>query len=479
MISKVRFISTILLLFILCIPAFSQQYVLLGWNDLGMHCSNKDFSKMAVLPPYNNVYAQLILKQNGQLPQIVNTGFTVEYSIPGNTYSVGKTNFWTYAQVLFGLPNPLPNNIGLTGKGLTGNMDLASNFFKAVGIPNTPFADNDLNTEKPFQTFHLIAKQNGNILTTTDNVIPVSNEIGCVQSGCHTSEQSIKNNHENVPGFRQNSPELCARCHASNALGTTGDPNAKSFSFRIHDKHKFISPSNSINTCYKCHPGPNTQCFRDVMRSNDMVCQDCHGTMSNIASTIEGGRRPWLDEPKCGSTSCHGNTYSEEPGKLYRESKGHGGLLCSSCHGSPHAIYPTTQPNDNLQSIRVQGHAGVIDDCMVCHSTPPTGPGPHGITYVGIVQLNEELPTSFNLYQNYPNPFNPETVIKFSIPENTFVTMKVFDALGREVESLVNSNVAPGVYTVKWNAEKVNSGIYFYMLKTEKALLSRKMIVLK
>lgn len=137
------------------------------------------------------------------------------------------------------------------------------------------------------------------------------------------------------------------------------------------------------------------------------------------------------------------------------------------------------QPNDNLQSIRVQGHAGVIDDCMVCHSTPPTGPGPHGITYVGIVQLNEELPASFILYQNYPNPFNPETVIKFSIPEKTFVTMKVYDALGREVESLVNSNVTPGVYTVKWNAEKVNSGIYFYMLKTEKTLLSRKMIVLK
>src|SRR5689334_24691480 len=89
----------------------SQEYILLGWNDLGMHCSNKDFSKMAVLPPYNNVFAQLILKQNGQLPQIVNTGYTVEYSIPGNTYSVGKTNFWTYAQVLFGLPSPLPNNI--------------------------------------------------------------------------------------------------------------------------------------------------------------------------------------------------------------------------------------------------------------------------------------------------------------------------------------------------------------------------------
>ncbi len=458
---------------------FAQQYVLLGWNDLGMHCSNKDFSKMGILPPFNNVFAQLILKQNGQLPQIVNTGYTIEYSIPGNTYSVGKTNFWQYAQVLFGLPNPLPNNIGLTGKGLTGNMDIASNYFKAVGIPNTPFTDSDLNNEHPFQTFHLIAKLSGNTVAFTDNVIPVSNEVGCVQSGCHSSEQSIKNNHEQVPGFRLNSPELCARCHASNALGTTGDPEAKSFSFRIHDKHKFITPTNSINTCYKCHPGPNTQCFRDVMRQNDMTCQDCHGTMSNIASTISGGRRPWLDEPKCGGTSCHGSNYSEEPGKLYRESKEHGGLLCSSCHGSPHAIYPSMQPNDNLQSIRVQGHAGVIDDCMVCHSTPPSGPGPHGITYTGIVLIENETPVSFSLQQNYPNPFNPQTVIKFSVPKSTDVNITIYDALGREVEQLLNSKTNAGVYTVKWNAEKYNSGIYFYMIKADGYTETKKMILLK
>ena len=189
-----------------------QTYVLLGWNDLGMHCSNQDFSNLSVLPPYNNVYAQLIMKTPNQLPQIVFNGYKIEYSIPGNTYSVGKTNFWTYAQALFNLPQPLPPNIGLTGKGLTGLLDTIGNSFRVLGIPNTPFTDNNLNTEAPFQTFHLIAKTtSGTTLTFTDNVIPVSNEIGCVQSGCHSSEQSIKNNHEPVPGFNLNGPELCAR----------------------------------------------------------------------------------------------------------------------------------------------------------------------------------------------------------------------------------------------------------------------------
>jgi len=92
----ISLLSVLVLSFLLFTAAYSQQYILIGWNDLGMHCANKDFSKIAVLPPFNNVYAQLILKQPGQYPQIVNVGYKIEYNIPFNTYSVGKTNFWTY-----------------------------------------------------------------------------------------------------------------------------------------------------------------------------------------------------------------------------------------------------------------------------------------------------------------------------------------------------------------------------------------------
>ncbi len=474
------FTMIILMIVFINVNVLAQQYVLLGWNDLGMHCSNKDFSKIAILPPYNNVYAQLILKQTGHLPQIVTTGYTIEYSIPGNTYSVGKTNFWTYAQALFGLPNPLPPNIGLTGKGLTGNMDISGNNFKAVGIPNTPFIDSDLINERPFQLFHLIAKSGGNTVAFTDNVIPVSNEVNCLQSGCHSSEQNIKNEHPDVPGFKLNSAELCARCHASNALGTQGDSVAKSFSFRMHEHHHDIQPVNGIETCYKCHPGTNTQCFRDVMRmQGNMVCQNCHGTMQTIANSIENGRRPWLDEPRCGATTCHGSTYSEEPGKLYRESRGHGGLLCSSCHGSPHAVYPSREANDNAQSIRLQGHTGVINDCMVCHSSPPTGAGPHGILYIGIIKLGNEVPEEFKLHQNYPNPFNPITKIKFDVAKSSNVKLVVFDFLGREVEVIVNNDLSPGMYEAEWNGAGFASGVYIYKLISDDYTRSGKMILVK
>jgi hypothetical protein len=397
-----RFGVLLLLLVMLQQVSVSQEYVLVGWNDLGMHCSNKDFSKMAVLPPFNNIVAQLIRKSPNQLPQLVTAGFSVEYSIPGNTYSVGKTNFWTYAQQLFGLSQPLTPNIGLTGKGLTGNLDTIGNHFKATGIPITPFADNDLVNENPYQLIHLVARliATGDTVAATDVVIPVSNEVGCVQSGCHASETAILSAHESVPGFNRTQPILCATCHASNALGTTGDPEAQSFSYRIHSRHQFITPTNSLSTCYKCHPGPNTRCLRDVMgtnTTNPLTCQNCHGTMAQVASSINSGRRPWLDEPRCGSTACHGSGHAEEAGKLYRESQGHGGLYCSACHGSPHAILPTIQSNDNLQSIRLQGVAGPLRDCNICHSTPPTSPGPHGLTYLNTTTANIQMSTDWNM----------------------------------------------------------------------------------
>ncbi len=449
--------------------AGGQDYVLIGWNDLGMHCSNKNFSKIAVLPPYNNIYAQLIMKMPGQLPQVVTTGYEISYSIPYNTYSVGKTDFWTYAQQLFGLANPLPDNIGLTGKGLTGTLDINGNYFRAEGIPLTPYPDTSLTHEEPFQLIHLEARETGGstILATTDAVIPVSNEMGCVQSGCHSSEQDILNQHENVAGFNINGPNLCASCHADNALGTTGTSEAGIFSYRMHRQHAELNLPNTIETCYMCHPGPTTQCLRGVMRtgiSNPLICQDCHGSLSQVAQSISAGREPWLEEPRCGDAACHGSNFAEEPGLLFRQSQGHGALFCSACHGSPHAIFPTREANDNLQNIRLQGYAGILRDCMVCHTSVPSSPGPHGVMFTNITASNNALPGDFRLAQNYPNPFNPVTNISFEISQTAFVTMTIYDVLGKRVETIVNQKMKPGRYEVKWNAGESTSGLYFYRL---------------
>ncbi|MBN8568821.1 MAG: T9SS type A sorting domain-containing protein [Ignavibacteria bacterium] len=90
------------------------------------------------------------------------------------------------------------------------------------------------------------------------------------------------------------------------------------------------------------------------------------------------------------------------------------------------------------------------------------------LTPIGIQNLGETV-SSYQLFQNYPNPFNPTTTIKFSIPVNGFVTLQVFDMLGREVKSLVNNEMTTGFYSYDFNASDLSSGIYFYRIQVNGA----------
>jgi len=89
------------------------------------------------------------------------------------------------------------------------------------------------------------------------------------------------------------------------------------------------------------------------------------------------------------------------------------------------------------------------------------------------------IPTEIVLKQNYPNPFNPSTKIELSIREFGFVSLKVYDILGNEVATLVNSEKPSGVYNVEWNASGLPSGAYFYQLKTEGFVETKKMMLMK
>ena len=88
-------------------------------------------------------------------------------------------------------------------------------------------------------------------------------------------------------------------------------------------------------------------------------------------------------------------------------------------------------------------------------------------------------PDKFELYQNYPNPFNPSTTIKYSIPEKSFVSLKVYDILGNEITTLVNKEQPIGYHYVDFYAPALSSGIYFYRLKTGSYFKTKKMIILK
>jgi hypothetical protein len=89
-----------------------------------------------------------------------------------------------------------------------------------------------------------------------------------------------------------------------------------------------------------------------------------------------------------------------------------------------------------------------------------------------------DLPRDFALNQNYPNPFNPSTTISYSLPKAAIVSLRIFNALGQEVATLVNEQKEAGYYQVQWNAN-VSSGIYFYRLQAGEYVETKKMILLK
>jgi hypothetical protein len=85
----------------------------------------------------------------------------------------------------------------------------------------------------------------------------------------------------------------------------------------------------------------------------------------------------------------------------------------------------------------------------------------------------------FYLSQNFPNPFNPTTNFEFQIATSDFVSLKVFDLLGREVAILVNEVRQPGIYHVTWNAARIPSGVYVYQMRAGNFTQTRRMIVIK
>ncbi len=96
----------------------------------------------------------------------------------------------------------------------------------------------------------------------------------------------------------------------------------------------------------------------------------------------------------------------------------------------------------------------------------------------------EKIPIEFSLEQNYPNPFNPTTRISYSLPQNSFVTLKIYDMLGREVRTLVNQNINAGKISVDWNGDdnfgmKVSSGAYIYRIIAGDFVATKKMLLIK
>jgi len=142
-------------------------------------------------------------------------------------------------------------------------------------------------------------------------------------------------------------------------------------------------------------------------------------------------------------------------------------------------IVPTDLTADTSYKIIITSLAdpSIIDTSDASFSiTPP----PSGIETVTL-----EIPEDYVLFQNYPNPFNPSTTIRYSVPFQSYVTVKIYNSLGEKIAELLNLTQSAGTYQVGWNAGNVASGIYFYSIEaiptdgSDVFRSIRKMILLK
>jgi hypothetical protein len=368
------------------IPAKNMSYVIFAWNDLGMHCDQDDYSYFMVLPPYNTLHAQ-VFRRGSEGASVITSGITVSYSFPKKTNSALHTNFWTYASQ-YGFN--VPTNVGITGTPLAGNMSLDSKGigWQAVGIPLTPYDDDG--TWDPYGTGVITVKDSsGNVLQTVNVVAPVSTELMC--TNCHGSgtaasaQLNILQSHDALSGTTlaadqaNGTVHACSECHSDNALGAPGKPGVESLSLAMHNWHKdkmntTAASSSTSPGCYNCHPGPKTQCLRGIMFRAGKSCEDCHGDMYQMTTSVQNGRQPWLQEPQCGS--CHGASYSENSNTLFRNSvlqnsadgDMNNRLYCEGCHNSTHAELTTANSADPTVPQKFQGDNYWIWNCNVCHS---------------------------------------------------------------------------------------------------------------
>lgn len=436
-------------------PLSAATYKIVGWNDLGMHCTDgSDFSVFSILPHYNVIHAQLV--KDGRLVRS-GTGLRVTYeAVPDATGSInrtsaGKGNFYDWVGNLYGA-NLLPDQ-GLAGFGMPGPANTAQamrfeaplNQYSAVGIPITPY--DDAGTKNYYPMMRLVARDStSKVVASTDIVLPVSDEMDCRVchgSGASTAAQPaagwvrhsdpnkdyklnvlllhdereasnlkyINALHDagyNAGGLYRSAtvdhePVLCAKCHGSNALPGTGLAGVTPLTEAIHAYHARVTDpvthlamddTLSRSSCYRCHPGSETRCLRGAMGS--AVAAD--GSMAMQCQNCHGGMSQVGAKGRVGwldqpdCASCHTGTATRNNGSIRYTSV----FQADGTRRRP--VDRTFAVNTNTPAAGFalyrfsQGHGGL--QCEACHGpTHAENPSSHANDNVQSAKLQGHVGT--------------------------------------------------------------------------------------
>jgi hypothetical protein len=338
----------------LALPACAQTTnVVLGWNNLGMHCMDSDYGVFSILPPYNTIHAQIV-RASGSVARLVTnaTGYTVSYCAVGdpdlstNTTSIGKTTFWdgTNTVAFFGvalapdqgLPVPGPSYYmpGATNAQRQMAWDGSLLWHAAYGVPITPY--DDTLRKNPYPLLQFMARTNATVLAANNIVLPVSDEMDC--RACHASGRpeaaqpsggwvwepnperdyrlNILRRHDEQRGtsavyraalaanqfhpdgllltvLRSGTPVLCARCHLSEALPGSGIAGIPPLTAAVHARHSTVAD-------------PETGLALDAT-TNRTACYRCHpGAVTRCLRGAMGNAIATNGLPSMQCQSCHG-----------------------------------------------------------------------------------------------------------------------------------------------------------------------------
>ena len=358
----------------------APNWVVTGWNNLGMHCMDSDYSVFSILPPYNTIQAQVIWgTTNGTAHLITNAaGYSITYQAvadPGgsiNMTSVDKGNFYQYAPKLLGINLPQDQGVPLPGAlpaaSMPGtnntprnmNYENASSWFVAWGIPITPYDDVLYRTSYPMM--RLTAQNGSTVLATSDIILPVSDEMDC--RACHASGSAS-----------------VAKPDTGWVWEVVPDRDYRLNILRFHDQERF----KTIPDMYKAilaARGFNIQGLEASVRTDDkpILCASCHlseaipqsgyGNIPPLTASVHA-LHATVNDPSTGQVLDANNNrtacYRCHPGSDTRCLRGAMGkaiaadgsleMQCQDCHGS-------------MSTVGATNRTGWLNEpnCQACHT---------------------------------------------------------------------------------------------------------------
>jgi Secretion system C-terminal sorting domain/Cytochrome c554 and c-prime len=326
------------------------------------------------------------------------------------------------------------------------------------------------------------------------------------------------------------------------ALGNFFSTGSGTFTSTTSPTDTIDYPNVSCIACHNPHNPDTLSYFNsgtksyEVMSTSDQLCGQCHGNLrfpdtdhlsynicqgtggKNVTDIISMGGTKCIDchMYNTGVDGSNSAMYKGHTWSIFvKEPDGSVDASCTKCHptmtaDSSMALVTLWKSNfhnlDSLAELKVNNAAQQLKNGVdssnfaeaqfnMTYAESDESGGVHNHLYsvallndainkadlivTGIASSNITKPLTFNLSQNYPNPFNPTTTISYSVPKSSPVTIKVYDILGREVETLVNEQKVSGNYEVQFNGSKLSSGVYFYRMQAGDFVQTKKLVLMK